>query len=32
VVRGSSPAGITVDANGAPWYTMRSADTIGTLQ
>jgi streptogramin lyase len=32
VVKGSGPAGITVDRNGRPWYTMRSADKIGTLQ
>ena len=32
VVKGSGPAGLTVDGNGDPWYTMRSADKIGTLQ
>jgi virginiamycin B lyase len=32
VVKDSSPAGITVDGNGNPWYTMRSANKIGTLQ
>jgi virginiamycin B lyase len=32
VVKGSGPFGVTVDANAQPWYTMISADRIGTLQ
>ena len=32
VVKGSGPFGVTVDANAQPWYTMMSADRIGTLQ
>jgi virginiamycin B lyase len=31
-VKGSEPFGITVAANGAPWFTMLSADKIATLQ
>jgi streptogramin lyase len=32
VVRGSEPFGITVAANGDPWYTMMAANKIATLQ
>ena len=32
VVKGSEPFGITVEADGDPWYTMLSADKIGELQ
>jgi len=32
VVKGSGPSGVTVDGNAQPWYTMMSADRIGTLQ
>src|SRR3954454_10511016 len=32
VVKGSGPFGITVAANGAPWYTMMAANKIATLQ
>jgi streptogramin lyase len=32
VVKGSEPFGITVDADGDPWYTMVSADKVATLQ
>ena len=31
-VKGSEPFGITVAANGDPWFTMLSADKIATLQ
>jgi streptogramin lyase len=31
-VRGSEPFGITVAANGDPWYTMMAANKIATLQ
>jgi streptogramin lyase len=31
-VKGSSPFGITVAANGDPWYTMVAANKIATLQ
>ena len=31
-VRGSEPFGITVASNGAPWFTMLSADKIATFQ
>ena len=31
-VKGSEPFGITVAPNGAPWFTMLSADKIATLQ
>jgi virginiamycin B lyase len=31
-VRGSEPFGITVAANGDPWYTMMSANKIATVQ
>jgi virginiamycin B lyase len=32
VVKGSEPFGITVDAEGDPWYTMMSANRIGEFQ
>ena len=32
VVKNSEPFGITVASNGNPWYTMMSANKIGTLQ
>jgi streptogramin lyase len=32
VVRGSEPFGITVAANGDPWYAMMAANKIATLQ
>jgi virginiamycin B lyase len=32
VVKGSEPFGITVDADGDPWYTMMSANRIAELQ
>ncbi len=32
VIKNSGPSGITVDGIGQPWYAMRSADKIGTLQ
>jgi virginiamycin B lyase len=32
VVKGSEPFGITVAADGDPWYTMMSANKIGTLR
>ena len=32
VVKGSEPFGITVDAEGDPWYTMMSANKIGEFQ
>jgi virginiamycin B lyase len=32
VVKGSDPFGITVAPDGNPWFTMRSADKIATLQ
>ena len=32
VVKGSQPAGITVAPNGDPWYAMRVANKIATLQ
>jgi virginiamycin B lyase len=31
-VKGSQPFGVTVDAQGDPWYAMMSADKIGELQ
>jgi streptogramin lyase len=31
-IKGSEPIGITVAPDGNPWYTMLSADKIGTLQ
>jgi hypothetical protein len=31
VVKGG-PSGVTVDGNAQPWYTMMSADRIGTVQ
>jgi streptogramin lyase len=31
-VKGSEPAGITVAPDGDPWYSMREANKIGTLQ
>jgi streptogramin lyase len=31
-VKGSQPFGITIAANGDPWYTMMSANKIATLQ
>ena len=31
-VKGSEPFGITVASNGAPWFTMLSADKIATFQ
>jgi virginiamycin B lyase len=32
VIKGSEPFGITVDAEGDPWYTMMSANRIGEFQ
>ena len=32
VVKGSEPFGITVEADGDPWYTMHAADKIGEFQ
>jgi len=31
-VKGSGPFGITVDANGNPWYTMKAANKIANFQ
>ena len=32
VVKGSEPFGLTVDAEGDPWYTMMAANKIGEFQ
>jgi len=32
VVKGSQPFGITVDADGDPWYAMMSANKIAEFQ
>jgi streptogramin lyase len=31
-VKGSGPFGITVAADGSPWYTMMAANKVATLQ